>query len=339
MIHLRSSCTVAVALLILGGCDGPQTPLDPAGPQAGQVDRLIRLYGGIGSGVYLAFMAVVLASVFRQGEADRAGPVVEPRPAAVRRLWFAVGASIAVTFAILIVLLLADFRSGRAIGSLAADPDPLTIRVTGRQWWQGVEYLDAEPSNLVIDANEIHLPVGRTVRLELVAMEVIHSFWVPNLHGKRDMIPGRPTHILLRADRPGTFGGQCAEFCGLEHANMRFTVVAEPEDDHRRWLESRRRPAAEPSTDGQRRGQQVLLNTTCVMCHAIRGTPARSRYGPDLSHVGSRRLIGGILPNTRGHLAGWVVNAQGIKPGARMPRVAIEPGDINPLIDYLESLK
>jgi cytochrome c oxidase subunit II len=239
---------------------------------------------------------------------------------------------------ILFILLIGDYATGRAIHSLRG-PDPLVIRVTGHQWWWEVRYEDPQPSNYVNAANEIHIPVGRVVQFELQSTDVIHSFWIPNLQGKRDMIPGHPTRTFLRADRTGTFTGQCAEYCGYEHAFMRFVVVAEPEDDFRRWIEAQRRPAAEPVTENQRRGKRVFLGTTCVLCHTIRGTMAGSRVGPDLTHIGSRPLIGGILNNARGHLAGWIVDPQRTKPGVRMPLNVVKPGDLDALVDFLTSLK
>ncbi len=153
------------------------------------------------------------------------------------------------------------------------------------------------------------------------------------------MIPGHPTRTFIRADRPGRFIGQCAEFCGYEHAFMRFTVVAEPADEFERWIEEQRRPAAAALTAEQARGQRVFLGTTCAMCHTIRGTPAGSRVGPDLTHLASRSLIGGVLPNARGHLAGWIIDPQHIKPGIRMPMNLVKPDDVDPLVDFLTNLQ
>jgi cytochrome c oxidase subunit 2 len=203
-----------------------------------------------------------------------------------------------------------------------------------------VQYQDATPSNIVTTANEMHVPVGRTIHFELQAADVIHSFWVPNLHGKTDLIPGHTTHTFIRADAPGEYWGQCAEFCGFQHANMRFVLIAEPEEDFQRWLAAQRQPAAEPATESQKKGQQVFLTRTCVMCHTITGTPAASKVGPDLTHIGSRPRIGaGTLPNTRGNLAGWVSDPHGVKPGVRMPPNPLEPDELRALLDYLESLK
>jgi cytochrome c oxidase subunit 2 len=178
------------------------------------------------------------------------------------------------------------------------------------------------------------------VRFELVSNDVIHSFWIPNLHGKRDLVPGKPTRTFLRADRPGTYIGECAEFCGHQHATMRFVTVVEPEDRFERWLAAQRRPAPPPATDRTRRGQEVFLGATCAMCHAIQGTTALSRVGPDLTHLASRSMIASAtLPNVRGHLAGWITDPQRVRPGVRMPPTIIAPADLQAMLDYLETLR
>jgi cytochrome c oxidase subunit 2 len=273
-----------------------------------------------------------------KGRRQKSALVASPPARQERRLTRLVAGGVGLTAVVLFVLMIGDFATGRGIHSLAG-PDALTIRVTGHQWWWEVQYQDSTPSNIVTTANEIHIPVGRAVQFELQSSDVIHSFWIPNLHGKRDMIPGHPTRTFLRADRAGRFRGQCAEFCGYQHAFMRFVVVAEPEAQFRRWIEAQRKSAREPTTASQRRGRDVFLGATCVMCHAIQGTAARAKVGPDLTHVGSRPLIGGILPNARGHLAGWIVDPQRIKPGVRMPLNVVKPTDLDALVDYLASLK
>ena len=189
-------------------------------------------------------------------------------------------------------------------------------------------------------ANEIHVPVGRPVVIELRATDVIHSFWVPNLGVKRDMIPGEETSIWFQADTAGVYRGQCAEFCGYQHAKMAFEVVAEPPERFAAWLIRQRDTASTPADSVAARGQEVFLATSCVMCHAIGGTPAGSRIGPNLTHLASRRTIGaGSLPNTRGNLGGWIVDPQRIKPGARMPPNSLEPDDLQALLVYLERLE
>jgi cytochrome c oxidase subunit 2 len=192
----------------------------------------------------------------------------------------------------------------------------------------------------VITANEIHIPVGQPVEFQLKSRDVIHSFWVPTLHGKRDLIPRHVTTMTLQADRPGVYRGQCAEFCGYQHAHMAILVVAEPLEQFAAWLEHQRRPAAEPSDARQQRGQEVFLSAPCVMCHTIRGTLAGGRVAPDLTHIAGRHtLAAGTLPNTPGHLAGWIIDPQHIKPGNRMPAHSLNADDLQALLAYLGSLK
>lgn len=334
------ACALA-AVVFLGGCTGNHRALDPAGPQAERISTLWWLYFWVTLLVYATVLLVVLAAVAlrRRRAQESGGPIASPPARQVRRHTWIVSAAVVLTAATLLVLLFADFLTGRAIHALQ-ERDPLSIRVTGHQWWWEVQYQDPIPANIVTAANEVHLPVGRPVRVELRSHDVIHSFWIPNLHGKSDMIPGHPTETWLRADRAGTYWGECAEFCGHQHANMRFLVVVEPQDEFDEWLKAQRQPAPPPQTGSQRRGQQVFLETTCIMCHTIRGTPARGLVGPDLTHVGSRlRIASGTLPNLRGHLAGWITDPQRIKPGVRMPLKTFSPDDLHALVDYLESLK
>jgi cytochrome c oxidase subunit 2 len=203
-----------------------------------------------------------------------------------------------------------------------------------------VEYRDSLPQHWVTTANEIHVPVGKPVVLELVASDVIHSFWVPNLAGKRDMISGQENSLWLRADSAGVYRGQCAEFCGYQHAKMAFQVIAESPDRFAQWLVQQRDTAATPTDSLARHGQQVFLSNQCVMCHAISGTPAGSRIGPDLTHFASRRTIAaGSLPNTLGNLMGWIADPQTIKPGSRMPATSLSSQDLAAVVAYLETLK
>jgi cytochrome c oxidase subunit 2 len=328
----------ALGAAMISGCAGAQSALDPAGPQSARIGRLFWLYFGVDSAAYVAVGIVLVAGLLGRSRRRRTVPVLSPRADLERRLARWVTGSVVAVAVLLFVLLLGDYTTGRAIRRQGEDSD-LTIKVTGHQWWWGVQYQDPTPSRIVATANEMHIPVGRTVELDLQSTDVIHSFWVPNLHGKMDLIPGYPTRTFLRADRAGTYRGQCAEFCGFQHAFMRLVVVAEPEDDFDRWLEAQRRIPPEPTDPRLRRGRDAFLGTTCVMCHTIQGRMARASVGPDLTHIASRPLIGGVLPNTRGNLAGWVVDPQRIKPGVRMPMNPIRPDDLDPLLDYLESLK
>jgi cytochrome c oxidase subunit 2 len=188
--------------------------------------------------------------------------------------------------------------------------------------------------------NELHIPVGVPVVLKAMSRDVIHSFWVPNLHGKRDLIPGIETQTWIQADAPGTYRGQCAEFCGHQHAHMAFEVIAESPDQFQSWLQQQRKAAPPPSTPETKRGHDVFMRNACVMCHTIRGTDAGSRIGPELTHVAARRLIAaGTLPMTREHLSQWVVDPQAAKPGNRMPPNPLSDEDLDALLSYLETLR
>jgi cytochrome c oxidase subunit II len=189
-------------------------------------------------------------------------------------------------------------------------------------------------------ANEIHIPVGRPIMIRGMSNDVIHSFWIPNLNGKRDFIPSRVTTEWIQADHPGVFRGQCAEFCGLQHAHMALWVIAEPEAQFNAWMNRQLQAAAPPSDPVKQHGQQIFLDHACVYCHAIRGTTAGGQVAPDLTHFASRRSIAaGTLPNTIGNLGGWILDPQSIKPGNHMATIAVNSDDLQPLLEYIESLK
>jgi cytochrome c oxidase subunit II len=250
-----------------------------------------------------------------------------------------VSASTAVTVAVLLVILVASVLTGRGLASLAT-PDGLTIELTGHQWWWEAQYWDPVPAHRITTANELHVPVGRPVLIKTRSHDVIHSLWVPDLHGKRDLIPGHVGSLWIQADRPGTFYGQCAEFCGYQHAHMRLAIIAESPAGFEAWRERQWQPAADPGDEQARRGRDVFLQGPCVMCHTIRGTRAGSRVGPELTHLASRSTIAaGTLPNTPGHLAGWILDPQRIKPGSQMPPNSVSADDLQALLAYLGSLR
>ena len=212
----------------------------------------------------------------------------------------------------------------------------LSIAVVGHQWFWEVRY----PGTTAVTANEIHIPVGTRVDMTLTTADVIHSFWVPRLNRKLDMIPGQVNHLLLEAEKPGVYRGQCAEFCGIQHAHMAMFVYADPPARYRSWLAAEAQPAATPTTPAARRGEQVFLSQSCASCHMIRGTSADGEVGPDLTHLASRTtLAAATIPNDVGELAAWVYDPQHIKPGNRMPVVPLAPEDFQALLAYLESLK
>jgi cytochrome c oxidase subunit II len=250
-----------------------------------------------------------------------------------------VAVSVGISTLALIGLLFASVLTGRALGSLES-PEALQVRITGYQCWWSIEYLNDDPSLQVTTANELHLPVGRPVEIKLQATDVIHSFWVPNLHGKTDLIPGRENTVFLRADAAGIFRGQCAEYCGVQHAHMAFTVVAEDSNQFEAWLAAQRKPAPDPGSAEAARGRAVVEQGPCAMCHTIRGTAAGARTAPDLTHFATRSTIGaGTAPNTRGYLAGWIADPQHLKPGNRMPPTGLSSGDLQAVLAYLETLQ
>lgn len=322
--------------VVLTGCRGTQSALDPAGHQAARIDHLWWLMFWVSTAVFgLVILFLCIAVVRRASGEDKQPP---PRPVQ-RRLTAVVSGAVVVTVIILFIFLTDSFLTGRTLSSIEA-PNARIITITGHQWWWKVRYEDPIASNIVVTANEIHIPVGEPVQFKLKSSDVIHSFWIPNLHGKRDLIPGRTTTLWIRADRPGAFDGQCAEFCGMQHARMRFRVIAQEPQEFQLWLEHQRAPARTPSTPSEQRGQKVFLSNTCIMCHTIRGTRAVASVAPDLTHLASRQTIAAnTLRNTRGHLGGWVLDPQRIKPGNRMPPNDIAPEDLHPLLDYLMSLE
>jgi cytochrome c oxidase subunit 2 len=335
-------------LLPLAQVPANQSTMYPTGVQAARIYSLFWGFVWVCTVVWVVVMIFMLwgalrAPARRQTTVAEDQPDTKPEPGRERRMSIVVGGAVGVTTVILLVLMVSEFLTTRSLAGLARSPDAknaVNIAVTARQWWWEVQYQDATPSNMVTTANEIHIPVGRPVVIQLQSPDVIHSFWVPNLAGKKDAVPGHPTQIWLRADEPGFFQGQCAEFCGAQHANMRFIVIAEPQDKFDAWLDAQRQPAREPTTDAQWRGKTIFLSTTCATCHSISGTPAFGRVGPNLTHVASRAVLAaGAVPNRPGHLAGWIIDPQKIKPGTRMPQHSLPPADLRNLLEYLESLK
>jgi cytochrome c oxidase subunit II len=232
----------------------------------------------------------------------------------------------------------------RAGTSVAANEDPppsapLTIEVIGHQWWWQIRYLSEEPSRNFTTANEIHIPVGQTVRFRLISADVIHSFWVPALGGKTDLIPGQTNIMALEAIRPGVFRGQCAEFCGIQHANMALVVVALEPDAFRAWWDAQLNPPPPITSQEVKTGETAFVQK-CGLCHAVRGTRAGGIVGPDLSHLMQRRTIAaGTLPNNIGYLAAWIADPQRKKPGNIMPKPDISAAELQQIITYLQTLR
>jgi len=256
-----------------------------------------------------------------------------------RGLVTGISLAIAVTVVILFGLLIDSVITSRVLASQRA-PGALEIEIMAQQWWWSVEYQHPEPEQRVRTANELHIPVGRPVSIKLLANDVIHSFWVPALNGKLDAIPGHESTLWIRAEHPGVYRGQCAEYCGAQHAHMAIVVVAESPEEFEKWIQAQRQTAHQPASDPERRGLQLVQQSACVMCHTIRGTAAGGRMGPDLTHLASRSTIGaGILPRTPDHLEEWIRDPQRIKPGNRMPALALPDRDRAAIVAYLEQLR
>jgi cytochrome c oxidase subunit II len=312
---------------LLAGCHAKhsQSMLHPASSASEQIFWLWWFLLVVCTAVFVWVLGLMAMAIFRRSREPTAVSPLGDR--------FIIISGVIIPTVILLAILLVSLRTQVALSIPETD---LTIEVTGHQWWWEVRY----PEEGIVTANELYIPAGEPVRLKLLAADVIHSFWVPNLQGKTDMIPGVTNWMWIEADRPGTYRGQCAEYCGVQHALMALVVVALPRDEFEQWIVERQEPAPEPSTDRQRRGREVFVEA-CNNCHAVTDTPAVGELvGPDLTHIGSRQTLGaGLLPNHRGNLAGWISNPQALKPGNRMPRTHLEAEDLHALVEYLESLK
>jgi cytochrome c oxidase subunit II len=307
-----------------------QSILTPAGTDAAAIEGLWWLLLGISVVVFVAVMAFLLYGIFAHRDHTAESERTKTRVVAVAAVATAV---------ILVGILVATVTVSRA--TTHAGPDgALTIEVIGHQWWWEIRYRGGSADQLVVSANEVHVPVGERIRFVVRSQDVIHSLWLPNLGGKIDMFPDRENTIWLEATQAGVFRGQCAEFCGIQHGKMAFMVVAHERADFDAWLDRERMSAAPPADDLARRGHEAFVNGTCATCHRIRGTDALATFGPDLTHIGSRRTIAaGTAPNTRARMTAWIVDPQQLKPGAFMPATHMEPEALHAIVYYLEQLR
>lgn len=318
-----------LALTALAGCSGVQTPLDPWGIQAARIAELTHVLFIGGTAIFVLTMGLLVASLVAPGRLRR---------------WigshrFVIGLGIAFPVVTLTALLVYSLGVSRAL-ILPGDGAPLRVEIIGRQFWWEVRYPDLGDG--AVTANELHLPIGRDVELLLTSGDVIHSVWIPNLHGKMDMIPGRVNRQRLRVDRVGVLLGQCTEFCGIQHSFMAFWVVTHEPADFEAWVSRQQAPVPPPANAVQARGKQVFGEAGCGACHAVRGTEFQGRLAPDLSRVGSRlSLAAGALENRHSNLAGWIAGAQDIKPGNAMPSYgrSLEGADLLAVAAWLEALR
>jgi cytochrome c oxidase subunit 2 len=290
------------------------------------------------SAVVVAVVTILVLVGAVRGPRDASNLSLERTAAHGGLPWIYIG-GLLIPAVILIISLALTLGTLHATTSAGRDP-AATIRIIGHRWWWEVNYVGSNPQQMIVTANEIHIPVGQPVRLELTSADVIHSFWVPKLAGKTDVIPGQTNIAWLQADSAGVYRGHCTEYCGLQHTNMDPIVVAESPREFAAWEEGQRASATPPSSPDAAAGLAVFQKSACAACHAIRGTDALARVGPDLTHLASRlTLAAGVLENTRGNLGGWIGNAQAIKPGNAMPVMTIAPQDLQALLAYLETLK
>jgi cytochrome c oxidase subunit II len=328
---------LAFSWLALSGCAGaPVTrgipdSLSPRGPAAENIASLWWLMFGLGTAVFIAVTVLLLYAVRKRRRYDLYAEVDMDPPDGRSWIWWG---GIILPAVILAITFAATMVSLSAIARPQSAP-ALEIEVTGRQWWWEVRY----PGLDFTTANELHLPVGEPALIHLTSGDVIHSFWVPQVHGKLDLNPGEINSFIFESDQTGIYRGLCAEFCGLQHANMQFMVVVESGEDFDLWVARQQQPAPIPLDEPTRRGQQVFLGSACVYCHTVRGTNATGDLGPDLTHFASRMTIGaGILENNRGNLAGWIVDPQHTKPGNLMPPSNLNSQDLQSILDYLATL-
>jgi cytochrome c oxidase subunit 2 len=304
-----------------------QSVLHPAGPDAAIIAQLTWVLFGGGAIIFAGVMALTALALRRTG-----------RPVSPR-LWI-LGAGVAFPVVVLSALLVwSTWRSAELTPQTSRGA--MSIGVTAKMWWWEVRYHDPASGREFAAANEIRIPVGKPVYLGLTSTDVIHSMWIPALNGKMDTVPGRVNGLTIQADKPGIYRGQCAEYCGEQHARMALHVVALPQAEFDRWLAMEAQPARAPSSPLLERGRAAFLEQRCQACHTIRGVAEGARLGPDLTHVGGRmHIAAGTLRNHRGTLAGWIADPQAIKPGARMPAALdIDGPTLNALAAYLEHLK
>jgi cytochrome c oxidase subunit 2 len=314
--------TATLALVACGG--GSPSTLDTHGSSAKEIAGTWWLMFGLAVFVYVVVAGFILAAVVR----GRRGTA---RPSRISDNAFVWVGGIIVPAMILIVLGVVTIDTGRALRQ--PSKNPLVIDVASKQWWWAVTY----PQQGVTTANEIHLPVGEPIEVRLTSDNVLHSFWVPELAGKMDAIPGQVNTLRFTAERTGTYLGLCGEFCGLQHANMHFQVIAQSPADFAAWATQQAQPEGDPSSDLQEQGEVVFLRSSCAGCHTVRGTPAMGTRGPDLTHLATRHTIGAVtIENTEPNLGRWIENAGSIKPGVLMPPGLLSKQELQAVLAYLE---
>ena len=336
-MRLRPRSTAAVAAsLVLASCTGWQSALDPQSPESDQLKQLLFLFVVLATIVWVGVMAVLFLALTRRNR-DPANPlsVNAPFERSAGRMIASAGAA---TTLIVLGLSIISYRTQGAIFGKGAEA--VSVKVIGHQWWWEIQYQAEGPHLEFNTANEIRVPVGQPVTVKLETADVIHSFWVPSLMGKMDLINGQQNAIQFTANNPGVYRGQCAEYCGLQHAHMALTVVALPSEEFSQWRDRQISGGASPTEALGEKGELLFRSKGCALCHTIRGTLAGGQLGPDLTHLASRKTIAaGALPFSSGALAAWIADPQHIKPGNYMPRMPIHSDEMVAIVHYLENLR
>ena len=333
------AATVALLWLLMVSAASPAaawpgSPFDPRSPQASAIANLGVLIFVLSGIVFLVVEGFLFYAICRYR--SRPGGPLARQFSGHRSLEIAWTLAPIALLAIVYFFMLPTLSVIHPPVSAAPGAEPLKVTVIGNQWWWEYRY----PELGIVTANELHVPVGVPVELELHSDDVIHSYWVPVLNGKLDLVPGRSNTLAFRATEPGVYGGQCAEFCGIQHAWMPIPIFVDTPDQFEAWVRQQQLPARPPTDPLARRGQEIFLSKTCVNCHTIQGTPADGDVGPNLTHFGSRATIGtGVLSNTPENLALWIEAVQTVKPGARMTNFDLSEPDLAALVAYLESLQ
>jgi cytochrome c oxidase subunit 2 len=337
---LRKAAALLPLLLCACSYQTYQSDFGGAAVQNRQFQTLFWIFLGICAVMYVLVIAFLVAGMVRSGRAGEANVVETGRhhqsDPLMRSGLIGWGAVIGTGLA---ALAIASFAADRSMAKAAVHPG-LSITVTANQWWWDVQYNATDPSKIIRTANELHLPVGVPARIILHSNDVIHSFWVPSLAGKEDLIPGRETDVTITPRKIGIYRGQCAEFCGVQHAHMALVVNVDSYADFIKWWDRQMQPAPPPNNPLALAGYNIVTTRQCASCHAITGTPAGGTIAPDLTHLAGRRTIAaGTLPMGKANLYGWIADPQGIKPGSKMPVVGLEPNELHAVVAYLETLK
>jgi cytochrome c oxidase subunit 2 len=322
---------------VLTGCGGHQDTLNPHSHAAGDITNLFWVMTAVAFGGLALVTGLLVFAWLRRGRRGIGGDTGDPHPGEKPAWFVVVGMGVVVPLIVIVALfIVSDWAIVKVTQAPAASSTAMTVKAVGHQWYWAFRY----PGTKAVTADELHIPVDTRINLVATTADVIHSFWVPELNRKIDTLPGQQNRILLYADQADVYRGQCAEYCGLQHAHMGMLVFAQPKEEFRRWLRQQAAPAATPQSALERRGEQVFLNGPCSSCHAIRGTSARGYVGPDLTHLASRTMLAGLaIPNTPDYLARWITDSQHFKPRNKMPNFPLPDAQLRALVAYLGSLR